>query len=105
MTFPSKNFLKGLNQGEFYPDQSVEIDNISLYKSEEQEAILKITAKSASIAVVSFMGVSLLVSPASAYALIKITQMLGFLLLINIEHPRNLKNFIESLSQSIFDNV
>ena len=80
----------------------VEIKPISYYKPTSEKTLISISDKIAKAAYIITL-IATLFSVSSALALIKLTQMLDFLLLLNVEHPSNLTSFLEPISSNVFD--
>ena len=89
----------------FLKEEEVEIGPVNYYKAGEQEQSVQKAAATAQAGVQTVMGASFVFSASSAFVLIKILQMVDFMTLINVKHPRNLNLFIEAISQSAVETV
>ena len=84
---------------------TVEIRNIRLYRNPTQELLTKLFSQAlAGSTNIAFLATTIL-SFSSIPILLKVFQMLDFLILLNVPHPRNLEKFIESVSVSGFDII
>ena len=91
---------------QIYPEtEEIEVGPVNYFKSEAQEQFLQSGSTAAQIGVKAYMSASFVVSASTAFALMRIIQMLGFMTLINVKHPRNLTLFLELISQSIIDSL
>ena len=89
----------------FLKEEQVEVGPVNYYKAGAQEQSVQAAAATAQAGVQTVMGASFVFSASSAFVLIKILQMVDFMTLINVKHPRNLSSFIEIISQSVVDIV
>ena len=88
----------------FLKQKEINITPVSYYKPGSQKTITN-TAQAAQTATKTIMTVSLVFSVPTALALLKIQQMLDFLLLLNVDHPSNAKSFLQVLSQSVLEGI
>ena len=88
----------------FLKQKEFTISPVSYYKP-PSEATVANTAKGAGSITKAIMVASLVFSVSTALALIKIQQMLDFLLLLNVSHPSNVRSFLQILSQSVFEDL
>ena len=88
----------------FLRQKEVTITPVNYYKP-ASEATVAGTAKGAQTATNTILAVSVVFSVSTALAMIKIQQMLDFLLLLNVYHPSNVKSFLQILSQSVFEDI
>ena len=84
--------------------KEVKISPISYYNPNSQETVSE-AAKGVQSATKAVMLASSVLSISTALSLIKILQMLDFLLLLNVMHPSNVSAFIQILTKSIFDDI
>ena len=80
------------------------ISPVSYYKPPSEGTVTK-TAKGTNTIAKAVVVAALLLSISSALALIKIQQMLDFLLFLNVSHPSNVKSFLQIFSQSVFQDL
>lgn len=97
--------IRSVDDDDIYLTQETAIiEPISFYISPNEEGV-KAAADSASSSLKVFLGASAVVSLPMAFVLLKIFQMIDFMVLFNVKHPRNLSLFLSILSQSALDDI
>ena len=86
----------------FMAQSSVQITPISYYKPESEKTFVSVTKK-LSLGADIILLLSTIFSVSTALSLIKLTQMLEFLLLLNVVYPSNLSSFLHIISTNVFD--
>lgn len=99
-----KNIRKFDNDKIFLTEEETKISPISFYIS-ATEAQVKTAADSTQTSLKIFLGASFIFSIPMAFVLLKIFQMIDFMVLFNVKHPRNLSFFLSILSQSAIDDL
>ena len=80
------------------------INPVSYYKASSEAAVTRILRR-VDLIVKGVIIAAFMVSVSTALALIKVKQMLGFLLFLNISHPSNVKSFLQIFSDSVFEDL
>jgi hypothetical protein len=88
----------------YFRERSVLIKGVEFFSSGDEEA-LKSAGTATSGATSAVVVVMTLVSASSAVALIKIFQMIDYMVFYNVPHPRNLISYMEVLSSPLLDYI
>ena len=89
----------------FLQNDSVEISPIGYYNPSGQQESVKVIASGAETSLKILVYLSFIASVSTAFTLLKILQMMDFLILVNIKHPRNLQTFLAMASSSILNEI
>ena len=80
----------------------IEVEGINYYKVKNIEAY-EASADSTSKTITFFVILMLIVNAGVAVALFRIFQLIDYILFYNVNHPPNLKEFLDTLSRTIFE--
>ena len=88
----------------YYRHNHVQVENIE-YLYTANEGAIKSAGAATSGATTAVVAVMTVVSASSAVVLIKIFQMIDYMVFYNVEHPKNLISFMEVLSSPLLDMI
>ena len=89
----------------FFTEKVVEISPVDYFRPEKEQERLRAFSVGFNLGLKFLFWLALLVSLSTAYTLLKIIQMVDFMILFNTQHPSNLKTFLSLVSSSILDSI
>ena len=95
--------LKGTNTTKESSPQKIEIEGVQYYQPNYEIEIIEGSSKVISYGVAILLMITLLDSASSIFDFIKFGQMIGFIALLNFEHPTNLKALFDFLRMNFLD--
>ena len=99
------NLIHSLVQNEtvFFRNKRIEVQDVEHYHPDTQVEIIEESSHVVSYCFVVLIFITLLDSASSFFDFIKFGQMLGFIALLNFEHPENLKAILDFLRMNFLN--